>query len=445
MGIDSLKIKFSAVLLVTQALLIAIAVSVNFTSITTHYEDDADRLLAYLSETQASTTETVLQFFLHQLSFHGKHSSVVAFLTQGGVGEKKRALRWLSSFKIQGSAYPIVVLNFQGRVVHSTLTGRYDDQYDQSRWVDEMLSGKRSQHVSLDKEGEITYIELAVPILYNGSPEGLIILHLPTKLLLNTNNAVDPLMQCGLINHDSREKMFTSKSDKARHSRALLDSKNIFLICNYLEEGHEQMHEQILWRIVAMMSLFVLVNILILWLGIHYWVLSPVEMLKDWCRRVAYFAPMLIPSNSKLSIEFQSLISEMQQLYNRLQSKAMSASLERHLYQTVLEVTPLPLLVVDLQGAIIFTNQPLAEIINYRPDDLKGHQLDEFASAGSSVLQLLKEQGELAGQKLIFSDRWGKEVPLLFQGSLLFNLRGTVGTHAIFIKIDDPQKAKLLR
>jgi PAS domain S-box-containing protein len=80
------------------------------------------------------------------------------------------------------------------------------------------------------------------------------------------------------------------------------------------------------------------------------------------------------------------------------------------------------LILLNMEGEIITVNKAAAELLGYKPDDLKGEPVDILFKKEELTDGLFKKivnRGDLKNKDLIFKTRQGKEVPMLFSASTL--------------------------
>lgn len=102
---------------------------------------------------------------------------------------------FLDDYKVQGEDIHLAVLNILGETIASKMVGRGDRYNFNLPWLQRLLSQRSAQEVNLLHKGKETYLQVAVPILYNGSVEGVIV----GEIKIEIKNVFAPLLKNGSI------------------------------------------------------------------------------------------------------------------------------------------------------------------------------------------------------------------------------------------------------
>ncbi len=78
-----------------------------------------------------------------------------------------------------------VLLDFRGRVINASRHGQGLD-YSTQPWIKALLAGERNEHVGLVRTALGDFWQLALPVLYNGKAEGVLVAELPVARLFRS-------------------------------------------------------------------------------------------------------------------------------------------------------------------------------------------------------------------------------------------------------------------
>ena len=85
---------------------------------------------------------------------------------------------FMGELRILGNSYQLVLTDFLGQPIHSTqLLPVFS--FSGQPWIDDMMEGNISRHVTYRHDGHQYFWEIAVPVLYHDLPEGILITEIP--------------------------------------------------------------------------------------------------------------------------------------------------------------------------------------------------------------------------------------------------------------------------
>ncbi len=135
-----------------------VAVESSFATIQSH-------LLAYLEERAI------------QLTDHAEFPLIVQTVMQPE--QNVTILKdFMGELRVLGEFHQLVLTDFRGEAIHRTKFRPLFTHSDAS-WIEDMMEEKISQYISYRQDGDQYYWEIAVPVLYNNRPEGVLITEIP--------------------------------------------------------------------------------------------------------------------------------------------------------------------------------------------------------------------------------------------------------------------------
>lgn len=79
---------------------------------------------------------------------------------------------------ILGDSNQLVLLDYRGRIIHSTIESPLFN-YTVESWVTELIDGRTDKYSEISKFADKYYWRIAVPVIYNGRPEGVLVTEIP--------------------------------------------------------------------------------------------------------------------------------------------------------------------------------------------------------------------------------------------------------------------------
>ncbi len=85
---------------------------------------------------------------------------------------------FMGELRVLGESHQLVLTDFLGETIHSTKSAtRFT--YSDAPWLEDLMDEKIAQHIGYRQDGDQYYWEIAVPVLYNNRPEGVLIAEIP--------------------------------------------------------------------------------------------------------------------------------------------------------------------------------------------------------------------------------------------------------------------------
>ncbi len=85
---------------------------------------------------------------------------------------------FMGELRVLGESHQLVLTDFMGEPIHRTKSTPLFTHSDAS-WIEDMMEEKISLHIGYQHDGDQYYWEIAVPVLYNNRPEGVLISEIP--------------------------------------------------------------------------------------------------------------------------------------------------------------------------------------------------------------------------------------------------------------------------
>ena len=227
---------------------------------------------------------------------------------------------FLDQAQIFGETEVIWLLDFEGKPVFEA-TRSHESFYGYEEWVETMLKGEIDSHQDLNAGRAGFFWRIAVPVIYQESPEGVLVLEMPVDRLLN-EKVLSGLKGLALqINWDG-EPAFATGDDKANTlwgSEKLLPSTSIdfFFDESIINKSKNKLLNEVL--ITAFMAVSVVI-IVFVWLG-KRWFVSPIKALSAVAHRVARGADVELNEQSKFAKEYTELFSDFRDMSEQIQER----------------------------------------------------------------------------------------------------------------------------
>ena len=227
---------------------------------------------------------------------------------------------FLDQMQIFGETEVVWLLGFEGKPVFEA-TRSHESFYGYEDWVGKMLKGEIDSHQDLNAGRAGFFWRMAVPVIYQESPEGILVLEMPVDRLLN-EKVLTGLQGVALqINWDG-EPAFATGDDKATTlwgNERMLPSASIdfFFDESRVNKSKNKLLNELL--ITAFMAVF-LVIIVFVWLG-KRWFVSPIKELSAVAHRVARGASFELNERSKLAKEYTELFSDFREMSEQIQKR----------------------------------------------------------------------------------------------------------------------------
>ncbi len=111
---------------------------------------------------------------------------------------------FMSTLSVLGRKPKLALLDFEGGLMHATKSEPVFE-YTQMSWVAGLLTSETTSYCGVHHAGGKAYWCIAVPVLYNGSPEGILLAEIPLADLVPMHGSSDPLSGMSLrINHQGK-------------------------------------------------------------------------------------------------------------------------------------------------------------------------------------------------------------------------------------------------
>ncbi len=85
---------------------------------------------------------------------------------------------FMGELHVLGESYQLVLTDFLGEPIHRTKSTPLFT-HSGAPWLEDMMEERLSQHIGYRQDGDQYYWEIAVPVLYNNRPEGVLIAEIP--------------------------------------------------------------------------------------------------------------------------------------------------------------------------------------------------------------------------------------------------------------------------
>jgi len=227
---------------------------------------------------------------------------------------------FLDQAQIFGETEVIWLLDFEGKPVFEA-TRSHESFYGYEEWIETMIKGEIDSHQDLNAGRAGFFWRIAVPVIYQESPEGVLVLEMPVDRLLN-EKVLSGLQGLALqINWDG-EPAFATGDDKANilwGSEKMLPSASIDFFFD--ESSINKSKNKILNEVLITASMVVVVVIVVfVWLG-KRWFVSPIKELSAVAHRVARGAAFELNEQSKFAKEYAELFSDFRDMSEQIQER----------------------------------------------------------------------------------------------------------------------------
>ena len=93
---------------------------------------------------------------------------------------KEEIAGFMDDLSILGEQYQMVLLDYQGEIIHATRSApRFD--YFRAPWVVRLVDGGEDHYDEISSDGKHFYFRIAVPVICNGHPEGVMVAEMPVE------------------------------------------------------------------------------------------------------------------------------------------------------------------------------------------------------------------------------------------------------------------------
>ena len=227
---------------------------------------------------------------------------------------------FLSNQKIFGKSEMMVLLDFEGRPV-AELRQVESPLYSNEEWVEQMLKGDIDSYQDLNAGKAGFFWRLATPVMYQDSPEGILILELPVKRFLN-EKVLAGLQGVSLeVNWDGEQAYFAGdvKAKKIWDAHDFLPGAKINF---YFDERatRDNTNEMINDLIVIVVIAMILLVVVFVWLG-REWFVSPIKELSLMAHAIARGSKYEVGKRYAVAKEYQDLFNDFRNMSDQIENR----------------------------------------------------------------------------------------------------------------------------
>ncbi len=139
----------------------------------------------YTNEAEFNTAKKLIEQYvkdrIHPIRDLAELPIIVNGVMQTDVSEQDLA-DFLKDYRVQGEKIYLALLNFiGGKIIEKNVT--YDFKYDEKMpWFQRLINGETEYEVNLIRQNEKSYLQIAAPVSYNQSIEGIMVGAIPIDL-----------------------------------------------------------------------------------------------------------------------------------------------------------------------------------------------------------------------------------------------------------------------
>lgn len=188
---------------------------------------------------------------------------------------------------ILGATNQLVLLDYKGRTIHSTFELPLFD-YSVEPWVTGLIAGQTDRYQGISKHADKYYWRIAVPVTYNGRPEGVLLAEIPILAIEKDQGISGGLgkSRLELIFADKVVAVFGSNRQaifKDFHLKNIPLTLRLFWDRQLVEESQRKMLVKLILTLAGLTCLVVLVAMLVS----RKFFAMPIQQFRDFTRDLA--------------------------------------------------------------------------------------------------------------------------------------------------------------
>ena len=217
-----------------------------------------------------------------------------------------------------GNTEMIWLLNFEGQAIFE-VPQAIDPFYGNEKWVEQMLKGEINSYQDLNAGTAGFFWRIATPVMYQDSPEGVLVLELPVKRLLQESvfSGLKGIALKLIWNGDPAHVTGDENAKTLWGSEDFLPNAQIDF---YFDERaiHETSDKLINELIKIILFSMVVLIVVFVWLG-RGWFVSPIKKLSLMAHGVARGSKLQSNDHHAVAKEYQDLFTDFKEMSEQIE------------------------------------------------------------------------------------------------------------------------------
>ncbi len=415
-------------------------------------------------QTNFTTLKTLLQTYLDdrttQLIDHARFPLMIQAVMQPKRNPEQVA-DFMAELRVLGEDSQLILVDFLGQPIHAT-HATIHTAFTDAPWLENLIQGRTTHHIGFNSQGQTYFWEIAVPILFKGNPEGILVGEIPIGPNHQFQGLHDSLVNAHLqlFDHNQLVTTWGHIESTDNHSIEQTDVWGLTLQYTASAENTSSAMATLLQPILLMSfivtSLCVMIGIT---LGRKF-LITPLEQLK--IRSSALLEEetiQLLPENQtieelrELAIHFNVVQQrawerklEVQRanhtLESRVEERTAALAQKEQQFRTIVEAVSNGILMVDQQGIIVLINEVISKQFGYTREELTGQVVEillptrfraQHPELRANFLSSQKDYSMGLGRELFGQRKNGTEFPLEI---LLNSMTTEMGTFVLATIVD---------
>ena len=352
------------------------------------------------------------------------------------LGRENYVSPFIRSLRLPGAANAhISLVDYRGRTIFSNLQPR---SYEHSPWLSDAMAQDNLLHINQDG------LRIAVPVLYGGHPEGLLIVEYDQQAMHHLL-ALSAYMGTYDLLNEAGEVIYTSsiQSPVSRHQElteefihiqepvpgvpglSLLSAQSLKAAFGPIQTMQRYLLAAMVLDLLALIiGPLIATRIVTKPLGSVIATIQSIQKKKNISGR--------IPESSRLSEAGTLEIRNLALSFNRMMDELEQATVSRNYVDNILQSMTDILIVVTPDGTIQTVNSATCELLGYESSELIDQPIhmickDESTSAYDALLEFgLTDFKLIRNAETIYLAKDGRKIPMLFSKSVFYHDDGSL-------------------
>ncbi|MCP4546397.1 MAG: PAS domain-containing protein [bacterium] len=288
---------------------------------------------------------------------------------------------FLDATSLLGSRPQLSVLDFRGEVIHRT-QGAPLFEYTGCSWLPGLMDDAQTSHIGISGEPGAAFWRIAVPIVYNGLPEGILVTEIPL-MNVNSGNRLSRILGSCQLQFIRGSTELASLGTPVDSPHEIIRMQNVDLTLHFHLDRTAIVNNRraLLARIIAFMLSLILLGLLIgVAIGKKALIL-PLTQLREWTSSLGESLDAVktvetrrIREVNLLARDFEGMVQRLQirdralrrahdTLETRVEERTRELENESHRRELILRGIGDGVIVTDLESRVTLLNRVAREMI----------------------------------------------------------------------------------